>query len=413
MVVEYTSPTHADLSLKESFINLINRRSSGSRFFQALKGVSFEINKGDCVGFIGPNGCGKSTLLKVIAGIIDPRSGSLVSSGVIAPLIELGAGFDGELSGEDNIWMSCSLMGVPEEVIKNKLDDIIEFAELGDFIHAPVKTYSSGMYMRLGFACSTVIEPDILVVDEILAVGDARFQTKCLNRIREIQAADKTILLVSHDIHTVKSICNRVILLWRGEIIFDGDGDMAFEIYNQLLYEKHISDPHAVAREVLRRAELMKNNNQVLRDQVIGVERVAAYLTEEKGSSRRVLHIESIFYSHQDHTEPLAIGFQLKNRHNQRVYGNNTSFQRNIATPDREQLKRRGRKLIRWSYDCTDLASGTYSIDICISNNEITEIYQFIEKSTSFTINHPSDVYNHDGNAIELMPVACQIGEKA
>jgi ABC-type polysaccharide/polyol phosphate transport system ATPase subunit len=232
ITVEYISPTEASRSLKESFISFIKGSHRPDKHFNALKNVSVQIKQGECVGFIGPNGCGKSTLLKVIAGVISPQKGRVSTEGIIAPLIELGAGFDPELTGVENIRMSCALMGVPKKTISKKLDQIIAFAELGDFIKAPLKTYSSGMYMRLGFACATIIEPNILLIDEILAVGDARFQSKCLDLITEIQSQKNTIAMVSHERSMIEKMCSRAIFLWHGQVRFEGDCSTAFDIYN-------------------------------------------------------------------------------------------------------------------------------------------------------------------------------------
>ncbi len=219
--VEYAVPTVQVMTLKEAVIQKL-RGNLRNQMFRALDNVSVEAFDGECVAIMGHNGCGKSTLLKVMAGIIEPQSGAVDISGRIAPMIELGAGFDPELTGIENIHLSCTLLGLSRREIASKINDIVAFSELGEFIHAPVKTYSSGMYARLGFACSTTIEPDLLLVDEILSVGDENFQRKCLDRVTSMRARGRTIILVSHDLNTVSKFADRCYVLDHGKVVFHG-----------------------------------------------------------------------------------------------------------------------------------------------------------------------------------------------
>jgi len=194
------------------------------REFWALgKGVSFSINKGETVGIIGRNGSGKSTLLQIICGTLTPTSGSITTVGRIAALLELGAGFNPEFTGRENALLNAAIMGVSKEQIKKRMPEVIAFSELAEFIDQPVKTYSSGMYARLAFSVAIHIEPDILIVDEALAVGDSRFVAKCMRKIKEIQALGATILFVSHDITSVRTLCQRAIWIDKGCLIEDGD----------------------------------------------------------------------------------------------------------------------------------------------------------------------------------------------
>jgi len=190
--------------------------------FVALDDVSFEVMKGETLGIVGANGSGKSTLLKVIAGILSPEKGSIYSNGRISALLELGAGFHPELTGIENIFLNASILGIPRREIRQKVDTIIDFAEIRKFIDMPVKTYSSGMYMRLGFSIAVNLDPDILLIDEVLAVGDLEFQKKCLGRITDIKDRGKTIILVSHHMDMVENLCSRVIWLDKGRIRMDG-----------------------------------------------------------------------------------------------------------------------------------------------------------------------------------------------
>ena len=200
---------------------------------KALNNVSFEINRGESVGIVGDNGAGKSTLLKMITGVAFPDEGEIIVNGKVAALLELTAGFSMEMTGRENIYLKGYILGLEDEYIKTIEENIIEFAELGDYIDQPVRTYSSGMKMRLGFAINVNIEPDVLVVDEALAVGDASFKKKCKNKIKEIIAAGTTVLYVSHSAASVKEICPRSIFQKKGTIIFDGPTEETLKVYEE------------------------------------------------------------------------------------------------------------------------------------------------------------------------------------
>ncbi len=220
-------------TLRELFSKLL-RHEVTYHDFDAVKNVSLEVPKGQMLGIIGRNGSGKSTLLKIIAGVYKPTAGHVHVEGKIAPLIELGAGFHHELTGRENILLNGLLMGYSKAEMQRREAAIIEFAEIGDFIDAPVKQYSSGMYMRLAFAVATEVDPDILIIDEILAVGDASFQEKCFARVRKFRDAGKTILFVSHDMQQVVSQCDCVVLLEHGAVIAHGDPVEVTEHYHNL-----------------------------------------------------------------------------------------------------------------------------------------------------------------------------------
>ncbi|QQS49482.1 MAG: ABC transporter ATP-binding protein [Acidobacteriota bacterium] len=199
--------------------------------FYALRNLSFEVESGETLGLIGPNGSGKSTILKLLARISYPTTGRIQVRGSIASLIEVGAGFHPELSGRENIYLYGSIMGMRRAEVREKFDQIVDFAGLERFIDTPVKRYSSGMYVRLGFAVAAHINPHILLVDEVLAVGDASFQNKCLRRIEELRRNGMTVIFVSHDMPAVERICNRVILLDHGVLIVDGCPGEAIALY--------------------------------------------------------------------------------------------------------------------------------------------------------------------------------------
>jgi lipopolysaccharide transport system ATP-binding protein len=200
----------------------------------ALRHVGFDVRSGESVALIGHNGSGKSTLLKLAAGVLRPSEGTIRIEGRISPMIEVGAGFDPDLSGRDNVFLNGALMGYSRKEMARKFDRIVEFSELAEFIDVPVKSYSSGMYARLGFAIAADVEPEILIVDEVLAVGDERFQAKCMDRIREIRASGCTIFYVSHAMETVSALCDRVLVLHHGRLAFDGAPEPAIAHYRDL-----------------------------------------------------------------------------------------------------------------------------------------------------------------------------------
>lgn len=210
--------------------------------FYALKDVSFQVQKGDRVGILGLNGAGKSTLLKVIAGVYKPTSGTVIKRGKVIPLLELGAGFEKDYTGRENIFLYGSFLGYSKEFIESKFDEIVSFAELEKFIDVPVTNYSSGMRARLGFAIATVVEPEILILDEVLSVGDAKFKKKSEAKIRSMMKDDVTVLFVSHSASQVKSICNKAIILDHGKLVAQGDSAEMCDIYERMIAGEKIED---------------------------------------------------------------------------------------------------------------------------------------------------------------------------
>lgn len=204
-------------SIKEYIVQMLRGKIKYEEFW-ALKNVSFEVERGEVVGIIGHNGAGKSTLLKVISGILKPTGGSLEVHGNVVPMLELGSGFDHDLTGRENIFLNGSILGYSEKYLKEKYEQIVEFSELGKFIDVPIRNYSSGMLMRLAFSIATVVQPEILIVDEILAVGDATFQEKSKTRMLELMSGGTTVLFVSHSLEQIREMCDRVIWLEHGQI---------------------------------------------------------------------------------------------------------------------------------------------------------------------------------------------------
>ncbi len=219
-------------NIKEYFIKLVTRKLHYNEFW-ALTDISFNVEKGERLGILGFNGAGKSTLLKVIAGVLKPTKGSVKVEGVIAPLLELGAGFDLNYSGAENIYLYGATMGYSRKYIEERYDEIVEFSELGDFIDVPVKNYSSGMRARLGFAIATAVDPEVLILDEVLSVGDAKFRIKSENKIKGMFDKGVTVLFVSHNTAQVRRLCTKAILLDHGKVIANGDVNEVCDIYDE------------------------------------------------------------------------------------------------------------------------------------------------------------------------------------
>ena len=226
-----------DNSLKMIFINLFTPRKKKKKdYFWALKDIDFRINKGDVVGIIGANGAGKSTLLKVVSGVYKPTTWTVEVNGKISPMIELGAGFDGELTARENIYLNGAILGYSKEFLEQKFDDIVEFSELKDFLDVPIKNFSSGMVAKLAFSISTIVDPEVLIVDEILSVGDIKFQEKSKNKMMSMIEGGTTVLYVSHSIDSIKELCSKVIWLDHGKIVKMGDAkEICDEYYKKLM----------------------------------------------------------------------------------------------------------------------------------------------------------------------------------
>ena len=322
--------------LKES---LTRGRWKWHHEFWALRDVSFEVEAGTTTGVVGPNGSGKSTLLQIITGTLEPTHGNVWYDGRIAALLELGAGFNLEFTGIENIFMSAALMGFSRAETENLLPEIERFAEIGEFIHQPVKTYSSGMYVRLAFATAVATDPQILIVDEALSVGDALFQHRCLRRIKQMQENGATILFVSHDPSAVKALCSRAILLNAGRIETDGKPSEVLNRYQGLIMEREqayeaeqpqadgelsegshdrnaIAEPSAALRYSYRHGD---RSAEILSAEVLSAASQPADLID---SGEPLLARMRVRF-HRDIDDPL-FGFLIRNRHGINAYGANT-----------------------------------------------------------------------------------------
>ncbi len=320
--------------LKET---LTRGRWKAHREFWALSDVSFEVEPGTTTGIIGPNGSGKSTLLQIITGTLEPTHGSVSLGGRVAALLELGAGFNSEFTGIENIFMNASLMGLSKSETERLLPEIASFAEIGDFIYQPLKTYSSGMYVRLAFATAIATSPQILIIDEALAVGDAVFQHRCMRRIKEMQENGTTILFVSHDPSAIRALCNRAILLNQGKIVAEGTPSDVLNRYQKIImarqqaYEANLKPAEtepATSRSNFKPAPLTylyrhgDRSAEVL--QVVLLD--SALRPTELVETGEPLVIRIVYLAHAD-LDDVVCGFLIRNRHGIHVYGTNTELQ--------------------------------------------------------------------------------------
>jgi ABC-type polysaccharide/polyol phosphate transport system ATPase subunit len=353
--------------LKES---LTRGHWKSHREFWALSNISLEVETGTTVGIIGPNGSGKSTLLQIITGTLEPTHGTVSHEGRIAALLELGAGFNPEFTGIENVFMNASLMGLSKSETERLLPEIASFAEIGEFIHQPVKTYSSGMYVRLAFATAIASSPEILIVDEALSVGDAVFQHRCTHRIKEMQENGTTILFVSHDPGAIRALCSRAILLNNGCMEAEGAPADVLDRYQKLIMDREAA--YAEGQLAMRRekseAEALatatpqftyrhgNGNAEIVHAELLNGARRSAKLVET--GEAVLLRVRAVF--HEDIDDPVY-GFIIRNRHGIHLYGTNTRVQ---GLRD-GRVKRGDAVEATFSFACW-LAPDLYSISVAV-----------------------------------------------
>jgi lipopolysaccharide transport system ATP-binding protein len=360
-------------SFQEALLNLIpvHRPSPDSKEFWVLRDVSFQIAAGETVGLIGPNGVGKSTVLKLIARILDVTSGRIEVNGRVGPLLELGAGFHPDLTGRENIYLNASVLGLSRFEISQRLDAIIDFSELERFIDVPVKYYSSGMYLRLGFAVAVHTDPEILLIDELLAVGDATFQRKCLERIDQMRQDGVTLLFVSHDSAAIRKLCARAIWLESGELMADGPTDTVVQ-----RYLNHSWSAEEGKVRVTDDAQCWGSG----RVRIIGVQ-----LLDEDGSEKQVFEMgESLtiasHYRAIGRVDNPIFGLAIHRSDGTHITGPNTRFE-NVGIPYIE-----GEGEVSYRIDDLPLLEGVYAVSVAVTNNTETEIYDYHDRLYPFRV---------------------------
>jgi ABC-type polysaccharide/polyol phosphate transport system ATPase subunit len=395
--IEYRMTTRRFSGFKEYVLSQLKRRHE-TRTFRALSGVNFSIRRGESVAFLGHNGCGKSTLLKVIAGIIPPSRGKVTTVGRLAPMIELGAGFDFELSGLENIRLSCMLMGLSREEIDMRLDSIVAFADLGEFIHAPLKNYSSGMSARIGFACATAIDPDVLLVDEVLAVGDTNFTRKCLARIKELRSKGTTVILVTHDLHTVKLFCERGIVLEEGVIKFDGSIIQAVGEHERIMDERYRRRlPVAMQQELERKQKLAATANEEKPRASVQLSLIQDHETVNELDVSRSFQIQlQVRMTDSNYLIPdIAFGIALKKGDEVMTGFNN----RDLGFPvDRETFLGRENFIVVYEFEngLQQIEAGVYSLWLGIHDNNISREIFFGKLAEVPVTNSARGINPHD-----------------
>lgn len=385
------------LTLKEKLLRL---RSNNYSEFRALDNVSFTIQKGETVGLIGHNGCGKSTLLKLITKILYPDNGQIIVNGRISSLIELGAGFHPDFTGRENIYTNASIFGLTRKEIDAKIDEIIRFSELGEFIENPVRTYSSGMYMRLAFSVAINVNPEILLIDEILSVGDDNFQKKCFEKIENFKHNGVTIVIVTHDLGTVEKICDRTIWLEKGKIVTQGESDRIVNLYQQRMNEKFVEQKQKEYKEKEKNVpdiELEHDINDVKQEGHAStlfsedirwgskeVEIIEARLLNNKNEKTNVIKageplVIEIDYKVNTAQKEIIFGMGFYSIDNTLVYGNNTQLDKIKIT----SISNTG--TVKFIIPECRLLSGAYKLNVAVVDGNHRAL-DFIKYYMEFTV---------------------------
>jgi ABC-type polysaccharide/polyol phosphate transport system ATPase subunit len=352
-------------------VNLVRPRSRAEQFW-ALRDVSFEVQPGRSTGIIGTNGSGKSTALKLVSGILRPTSGKIEVVGRVAGLLELGAGFHPELTGRENVFLSGTILGMRQREMKRRFDEIVAFAELERFIDTPVKHYSSGMYMRLAFAVATSVDPDILLIDEVLSVGDSSFQEKCFQRIQSFQRAGKTLIFVSHGLASVANLCSRVVWLHNGSVKSEGEANRVVNEYLEFTSAKR----EAAEADAPPPAEpSVEHPVRIARVEIQGSDGVPR-ITFETGEEMVI----SIGYAALEPGLEAAFGVTIARGDGTYCYAVNTQGD-GLRSLD---LKREGE--VRIAFDPLTLLTGTFFIDVAVLDPETQDYLDFRQHAAMFKV---------------------------
>ena len=344
--------------------------------FYALNGVSFDIQRGECVGIIGLNGSGKSTLLKIITGVVSATEGTAEIHGKISALLELGAGFNPEYTGIENIYLNSTIMGYSTEETNERLQAILDFAELGDFIYQPVKTYSSGMFVRLAFSIAINVDPDILIIDEALSVGDVFFQQKCYQKIKEL-AGRSTVLIVSHDLNAMTKFCKRMLLLNHGELVYDGDSSEAITKYYKIkqgtlkgdLQAENVDLKNFDNYKVPTKKLYSGNMNVVIDRYFYAINDIPFSDFCQKGDTIQF----SLVVNSSIILNDLIVGYQVRDKFGNEIFGETS------LTCGVEQFSLNlGENLITWSITWPEIREGDYFITLGIGNG--TDVLKQVEE---------------------------------
>nr|WP_314996578.1 ABC transporter ATP-binding protein [uncultured Campylobacter sp.] len=344
-----------------------------------LKDVSFDVGAGEVVGLIGQNGAGKSTLLKIISRTLKPSSGRVTSGAKISSILELGMGFHGDLTGRQNAYQSCSLMGYSKEQIDEIIAYIEDFAEIGEYFDYPVRIYSSGMQMRLAFSVVTANRPDILIIDEALSVGDVYFQHKSFDKIKEFKSLGTTLIIVSHDSGAIKSICDRVILLEKGQILKDGEPEAVLDYYNALISKKQDVQISQITLQNGKIATVSGNKKACIKNVEILDAAGKKIQNLEVGKKIKL----KVTVQANENLPSLVLGYQIKNRFSQVVYGTNTYHLKQAL----KNLKKGEEYDFSFEFDA-NLGVGSFSVTIALhdSDNHLQNNYEWRDNAIIFNV---------------------------
>lgn len=376
--------------LKEA-LNIYKRKYH--KEYYALQGVDFEIARGETIGIVGTNGSGKSTLLKIITGVLNPTAGQVEVNGKISALLELGAGFNPEYTGIENIYLNGTMLGYSKEEIDQRIEKILEFADIGDFIFQPVKTYSSGMFVRLAFAVAINVEPEILIVDEALSVGDAAFALKCMDKMREFIKAGKTVIFVTHDVQTIKSFCSRAIWIEKGKLIAQGEASKVVNRYTEFLFN---SKTNSTVKENTKNKATTKgiskidSNSYYKRWGERAIEIIGVQMKNARGEIvdtfewNTVITVEILAIAKREFKdECIGIGFAFRNNKALDIV-TVTSIEENGGISEIEE----GKEIYIKCEINNLLAPGDYSLVVNAEsrNNETPTYFDFIEGAFQFKV---------------------------
>jgi ABC-2 type transport system ATP-binding protein len=343
-------------SVKSLFTNAFRFEKNKAKETQhALRNISLEVKKGEFFGIVGRNGSGKSTLLKILAGIYQPTTGSVEKVGRLVPFIELGVGFSPELSGRDNVYLNGAMMGFSKKEVSAMYDEIVAFAELEEFMDKKLKNYSSGMQVRLAFSMATRAQADILLVDEVLAVGDADFQKKCFTYFKDLKREKKTVIFVSHDMHAVEEYCDRAVLIEDSEVIVRGTSREVATAYTRMFLEQrdNISD--------LMKKKKRWGSNEVTYDSVV--------VEPSKIGDDKQIRVRTVATVHKD-TEEAVLGFSIRGGDDRRMLGTNNKLKKKHL----KQLKKGQKITMTWEVPNV-FTTGNYAIDVAIQSEDYTDVY--------------------------------------
>jgi ABC-2 type transport system ATP-binding protein len=370
--------------------------------FMALEDVDFDVEAGSTVGILGHNGCGKSTLLKCVAGILQPTRGEIVTRGRVAALLELGAGFNHELTGRENVYMNASILGLSKKDTELIFDDIVAFSELERFIDMQVRHYSSGMYVRLGFAVAVNVEPDILLVDEVLSVGDEAFQRKCIERVKKFQEEGRTILFVTHAADLVRRICDRAIVLDHGKMVIDAPPGEAVRVFRESLHGGELNetgdeDEAPVVEEAATNERKVTHRVQITNAEIVhpGL-LLRPWLLPDEAMTVRVN------YHANERTEDILFGIAIHDENGVHLYGTNTAIL-GVDVPPAD-----GDGEMSFEFPRVPLLDGTYLVTLAIQTVDEGTVYDWWEQHLTFSVMNPARTHG-----LVSFPVDVRFGEAA